>query len=201
MLNQHLYLSTFCTLFHWKTDFSASCMSIFDRLMHYFVVLVITILITPPLWRPLICNTFFLLKKCIYLKVDCLCPTARLSSIYFDMTSRDEDISFQSCFSPCVVIVQMAALEEMDLNMMRVDLLDRSNNVIHTDSISQCIFGLQVSHEEIVPFLHRKKMSPGILYVISTRLIEEYKNYYPPDLKRDQISQIISLSPSLRSGW
>ena len=44
----------------------------------------------------------------------------RLSSIYFDMTSRDEDISFQSCFSPCVVIVQMA-LEEMDLNMMRVE--------------------------------------------------------------------------------
>ena len=150
-------------------------MSIFDRLMHYFVVLVITILLTPPLWRPLICNTFFfLLKKCIYLKVDCLCPTARLSSIYFDMTSRDEeDISFQSCFSPCVVIVQMAALEEMDLNMMRVDLLDRSNNVIHTDSISQCIFGLQVSHEEIVPFLHRKKMSPRKFFPVQAKMLSK----------------------------
>ena len=188
MLNQHLYLSTFCTLFHWKTDFSASCMSISDRLMHYFVVLVITILITPPLWRPLICNTFFLLKKCIYLKVDCLCPTARGSAaakfyLFWHDVKRWGHFISVLFFSMCRHSTDGSWGNGSEHDESR-DLLDWSNNVIHTDSISQCIFGLRMSHEEKYPNKgdwwigaqgstldifdwFEKRLSKGTLYVTS----------------------------------
>ena len=174
------FLSLFCTFlienFHWKTGFSASCMSIFDRLMHYFVVLVITILITPPLWRPLICNTFFLLKKCIYLKVDCLCPTARGAAAKFylfwhDVKRWGHFISVLF-FSMCRHSTDGSWGNGSEHDESR-DLLDWSNNVIHTDSISQCIFGLQMSHEEIVPFLHRKKMSPRKFFPVQAKMLSK----------------------------
>ena len=140
---------SFKFLLHWKTCSTSKHlgMSIFDSLMHYFVViLVITILITP-LWRlfrgtrlldgPHLQYFFFLVKKkCIYLKVDCLCPTGQLLFLLFILTTRGHFISV------LFFHVSSSALEEMDLNMMR-EQSSRSNNVIHTDSISQCVFVLE----------------------------------------------------------
>ena len=110
--------TTFCSslsfkfLLHWKTCSTSKHlgMSIFDSLMHYFVViLVITILITP-LWRlfrgtrlldgPHLQYFFFSWKRSAFIwRLIAYALQANYYSFY--LFWRREDISFRSCFSMC----------------------------------------------------------------------------------------------------
>ena len=102
---------SFKFLLHWKTGSTSKHlgMSIFDSLMHYFVViLVITILITPPLWRlfrgtrPSFAILFFSWKRSAFIwRLIAYALQANYYSFYLFWRRVWEDISFRSCFSMC----------------------------------------------------------------------------------------------------
>ena len=103
---------SFKFLLHWKTGSTSKHlgMSIFDSLMHYFVViLVITILITPPLWRlfrgtrrPSFAILFFSWKRSAFIwRLIAYALQANYYSFYLFWRVVWEDISFRSCFSMC----------------------------------------------------------------------------------------------------